>query len=157
MKRSLLLAALAVSLGACGDDDPTTTAGDDTASAATGTIFVHLEEASGIFIEGFEVGLRFETTSGEVIDATLWTDFVQSQSGDGAAIEAYYDSVLEQEVPAGPVVVLASVAIGMGPGPVAPDLDGDLDCRLEVDVPADGRVEIEVAFDSSTGRCLTEV
>ena len=48
------------------------------------------------FIEGFEVGLRFEATDGEVIASTLWSDFVAA-SGDDTT-DAYYDSVLTQEI-----------------------------------------------------------
>jgi hypothetical protein len=158
----LLLATAGLALTGCGDDDPSTVAGSPdettttTEASGTGTVAVSLEPVDGMFTEGFEIGLRFETADGEVIDKTLWTDFIQSlpETASGG-IDVYYDSVLEQPVPAGDVIVLASVAIGMGPGPVAPDLDGDLDCRLPVTVPADGRVEVEVSFDSSAGDCLT--
>jgi hypothetical protein len=155
----LLLATAGLALTGCGDDDPSTVAGSPDETTTTvdadgeGTIAVSLEEVQGAFIEGFEIGLRFETPEGEVFHKQLWTDFVQSLGSD--TIDAYYDSVFEQPVPAGDVVVLASVALGMGPAPVPPDLDGDLDCRLPVTVPADGRVEVQVSFDASTGSCLT--
>lgn len=115
-----------------------------TDESAPGTIAVRIEEVDGVFIEGFEVGLRFETPEGEVIASTLWTDFVQSLGVE--SIDAYYDSVLEQDVPAGVVVVLASANVGAGPPPEVPDLAGDLRCRLEVDVPESGRVDVEVTF-----------
>jgi hypothetical protein len=54
--------------------------------------------------------------------------------------------VLEQDVPAGTVVVLASANVGAGPPPEVPDLAGDLRCRLEVDVTESGRVDVEVTF-----------
>jgi hypothetical protein len=158
----LVLAAASFALVGCGDDDPSTIAGSPdettttTESSGSGTVAVSLEPVEGMFTEGFEIGLRFETADGEVLDKQLWTDFVQSLPDTASGgIDAYYKSVLEQPVPAGDVVVLASVAIGMGPGPVPPDLDGDLDCRLPVTVPPDGRVEVQVSFDSSTGDCLT--
>jgi hypothetical protein len=45
------------------------------------------------------------------------------------------------------VVVEAAVSIGIGPGPVPPDLDApELPCRLEVEVPGGGRVDVEVSF-----------
>lgn len=116
-----------------------------------GTIAVHIEDVDGVFIEGFEVGLRFETPDGEVIASTLWSDFVQSLGVE--SIDAYYDSVLEQAVPAGTVVVLASANIGPGGPPEVPNLAGDLRCRLEVDVPASGRVDVEVTF-SDEDDCL---
>ena len=105
---------------------------------------VRLEPVDGMFIEGFEVGLRFEDADGAVLDTVLWSDFVSSQ--DGAAAQDYYGSVLEQSVPAGPVVVLAAVNIGIGPPPETPDLDGELRCRLELEVPEGETVEVEVLF-----------
>jgi hypothetical protein len=129
---------LAVPLAGCGDDD------DASGGGGTGTVAVHLEETDAIFIEGFEVGLRFETAGGEVLDRRLWTQFVEGLGEE--SIDAFYDSVLEAEVPAGAVVVLAEVVLSIG-GPIEPpDLDGDLACRLEVDVPDGGRVEVEVSF-----------
>ncbi len=111
---------------------------------ATGVVAVSLEEVGGFFIEGFEIGLRFENATGEVIAATLWSDFVVSQ-GD-TSLEDFYDSILEQVVPAGELVVLATANVGMGPPPEVPDLGGDLRCRLEVVVPENGRVNVEVSF-----------
>lgn len=144
----LLLALPTLLLAACGDDDPAEASAD---GGATGTVAVHIEEVAGPFIEGFEVGLRFETADGEVLDTVLWSDFVASQDSD--SLDAFYDSVLEQEVPAGEVVVLATANVGIGPPPEVPDLDGDLDCRLPVDVLAGGRVDVEVTF-SGDGDCL---
>lgn len=144
-----LLALAAVT--SCGNGTDTTVTDEpdpgtpETGTAGTGTIAVHIEEVEGVFVEGFEVGLRFETPDGEVIASTLWTDFVESLGTD--SIDAFYDSVLEQEVPAGTVVVLATANVGAGPPPEAPDLDGDLRCRLEVDVPDGGRTDVEVTFD----------
>ncbi len=164
-----------VLLAACGSDDtssgaeseaPPVTVGDtlpevdapptdpgttDPEQASTGTINVRLDEVEGFFIEGFEVGLRFETPDGEVIDSTLWSDFVAAQ-GD-PDISAFYESVLEQHVPAGEVVVLASANVGAGPPAEVPDLDGDLQCRLVVDVPANGSVDVVVTF-SGNEECL---
>lgn len=122
-------------------------------SGPTGTLAVHLQPVDGVFIEGFEAGLRFETADGQVIYATLWTDFVKSTGSTN--LRDYYDSVLEQAVPAGTVVVLATVNIGAGPGPVTPDISGELRCRLEVDVPVDRLIEVELAFDRQ-GNCLTQ-
>jgi len=121
------------------------------APAAPGAVRVRLEPVEGFFIEGFEIGLRFETGAGERIAATLWTDFVATTGRDD--LEAFYDSVLVQEVPAGDVRLLAQVEIGMGPGPSIPDVDGPLPCSLELDVPAGGSVEVEVSFEGGDG-CL---
>lgn len=154
MRRPLTLAlsVVLVLAAACGDDENTAVGGPSTdADADPAVIAISLEETDGIFIEGFEVGLRFETGDGEVIDSTLWSEFVAA-SGD-ESLDAYYDSVLEQQVPAGPVVVLATVNVGMGPPPETPDLDGDLDCRLELDAEAGDRIEVEVTFDG-TGECV---
>ena len=164
---SLLAVAL---LSACGSDDaasgddpdaPAITAGDTLPdaepvadapeSAETATINVRLEELDGILTEGFEVGLRFETTDGEVIDSTLWSDFIVAQ--DDPSPTAFYDGVLEQTVPAGDVVVLATVNVGIGPPPEVPDLDGDLRCRLVVDAPSGSSVDVVVTF-SGEDDCL---
>lgn len=130
--------------------DSTTTTADD--ASATGTVNVSLEPVEGFFIEGFEVGLRFETTTGEVIDATLWSDVVDAIANP--SIDDYYGAVHAQPVPAGKVVVLATVSIGAGPPPIVPDLRGPMQCELTVDVPAGGEVDVEVAFDQQD--CLTE-
>ncbi len=135
-------------------DEPTTEAPQETPLAdGTGTLAINLEPLSGVFIEGFEIGLRIESADGEVLYATLWTDFI-SQTGD-TTLSRYYDSVLTQTLPAGPVVVLATVSVGAGPGPVTPDINGDLNCRLEVEVPDGSQVGVEIAFDAREN-CLSE-
>ncbi|MEZ5231155.1 MAG: hypothetical protein R2749_00330 [Acidimicrobiales bacterium] len=175
MKRSLFAALLLIALAplaACGDDTTTEASGapDAPGSAggadpgsgttadpgsepgtATGTVTVRLEEVGGVFIEGFEVALRFEDGDGDTIASTHWTDFVTGQ--DGEAATDYYGSVLEQPVPAGTVTVRAETAVGIGPPPVKPDLDGDLRCSLELEVPAGGQVAVEVGFGDD-GNCL---
>lgn len=132
---------------------PTTTSTDapDPDSSATGVVTVRLEPVKGFFIEGFEIGLRFETGDGDTIDSMLWTDFVNLQGSP--TIEDYYNSVLEQEVPAGTVVVFASANIGMGPGPQIPDVEGALRCRLELEIPEGGTVDVEVTFSDDV-KCL---
>ena len=124
------------------------------AEAAPGRIHVRLEQVEGVFVEGFEVGLRFETGAGEVIAATLWSDFVSSTGRTG--IDAAYDSVLTQPVPSGTVQVSAEANIGIGPGPSIPDLSGELPCTLTVEVEPDQDVAVEVGFDG-TGDCLRRV
>jgi hypothetical protein len=140
-----------------GEPDDTSAPGESststgaTAGEGSGVVAVQLEEVGGFFVEGFEIGLRFETAGGDVIGSTLWSDYVQSLGAQD--IEAYYDTVMEQVVPAGELVVLATVNVGIGPAPEVPDLDGDLDCRLGVEMPDGGRVEVEVSFGGG-GDCL---
>lgn len=167
-RRAWVLAAAgalaAVALGAAllaraGGDDVVVQTGpsaggpgpDAAADSAEGAITVQLEPDVCCFIEGFEVGLRFETTGGEVIASTLWSDFVAA-SGDGS-MDAYYDSVLTQGVPVGRVVVRAEVSIGAGPPPVPPDLEGDLPCSLGVEVGPGETVAVEVVFQEAD-ECL---
>ncbi len=130
------------------DDSQTVTAAAGTAAGTsdgdTGTVRVQLEPVDGFFIEGFEVGLRFETADGEVIDSTLWSDHIASLDAD--RLEAYYESRLDQTVPAGPVVVRAEVTIGVGPPPSIPDLEGDLPCRLDLEVGPGEIATVEVSF-----------
>ena len=143
----LLLALLAcATLASCGSEAATTTAPEP-----PGTVAVHIQKVEGFFIEGFEVGLRFETADGDVIAGTLWNDFVSSQ--DNPTMEDYYDSVLEQSVPSGTITVIGEANVGIGPGPMIPDITGAMRCRLDVDVPAGGRVDVEVTFDDDAD-CL---
>lgn len=134
---------------------PSTTAQQGGVPAADGVVAVRLETVGGIFIEGFEVGLRFEDGNGKRLGTALWSDFIQSLDGE-PSMERWYDSVLEQVVPAGTVVVLAEANVGAGPGPSIPDVDGPLPCRLVLDVPAGNRVAVEVSFDG-TDQCLRQV
>jgi hypothetical protein len=129
-------------------------AGDSGRSVADreAVVAVSLEPTEGFFVEGFEVGLRFSTGDGEVIAATLWSDDVAQQDED-PSIDAYYDHVAVQPVAAGTVVVEAQVNVGEGPPPATPDLDGPMDCRLEVQVPAGSVARVEVRF-SYDDRCL---
>ena len=161
MKHTLTTLTLAASLllGACAATATTTTdEGSEepmpTEPEATGTIAVQLEKLDGVLIEAFEAGLRFETLDGTTIAAVLWSDFVAAQGNP--TLEDFYDSVLEQTVPAGQVVVLASLNVGIGPAPEVPDINGDLRCKLVVDVPADGQVDVQLSFDGSEN-CLSKV
>jgi hypothetical protein len=149
-------------LGACASEadetveaGPSASQGPGAAPAGVGVVTVQLEPVEGVFIEGFEVGLRFETGDGEVLGSTLWTDYVKDELAN-PSMDDWYDSVLRQEVPAGVVVVLATVNIGAGPPPEIPDVTGTLRCRLSVEVPTDGEVAVEVTFDEGDG-CLREL
>ena len=151
----LMVAAGLVALAGCGDDSGEADADTESDGGGTGTVVVSLEPTDAIFIEGFEVGLRFTDADGNEVNRVLWSDFIAAQGDD--SIDAYYDGVLEQEVPAGAVVVEAQVTIGIGPGPEPPDLDAEeLPCRLDVEVPDGGRVEVQVAFQPE-GDCLTQL
>jgi hypothetical protein len=121
------------------------------ADAGPGEIRVQLEEVDGAFIEGFEVGLRFETGDSELIASTLWSDFVASTGRTD--MDAYYDSVLSQSVPAGTVRVSAEVNIGAGPPPSTPDLGAELPCLLVVEVDPGAVVAVEATF-SDAPNCL---
>jgi hypothetical protein len=167
----VLLALVFAPALACGDDegDTTTTSAvapiDDAApdpvptapaedAEGSAIVAVSIEDVEGIFVEGFEVGLRFETGDGEVIESTLWSEVVAAQ--DPSTPEAYYETVLEQPVPAGEVVVLGEANVGTGPGPSVPDLDGELPCRVELELDDGERAEVEVRFDT-TDECLEQV
>jgi hypothetical protein len=142
-------------LGGCGDDTADSGDDGDDGGTANGTLAVRLEPTEGVFVEGFDVGLRISTPDGDELDRVLWSEFVAGL--DDPSVNAYYDSVLEEELPAGIVVVEAAVSIGIGPGPVPPDLDApELPCRLEVEVPGGGRVDVEVSFQPE-GDCLRKV
>ncbi len=127
---------------------------DSAADPASGEIRVRLEEVDGFFIEGFEVGLRFEDGDGQLLAATLWSDFVVSTGNTD--LDSFYDSVLSQPVPAGPVHVSAEVNIGAGPAPSVPDLIAELPCALTVEVDPGAVVVLEASFDASDD-CLRAV
>lgn len=183
MRTKLIPAALAavLTLSACGSGDagvsdggadptgtsqPPTTESAPTTTATTspdvdlpvpteqGVITIRLEKVDGIFIEGFEAGIRIETIEGDVLLATLWSDFVNRQANP--TFTDYYESVLEQSVQAGEIVVLATVNVGLGPAPVRPDVNGEMACRLVLEVPADGVVEVELVF-SGRDNCLSVI
>jgi hypothetical protein len=122
--------------------------------AVGGEVRVQVEDVDGIFFEGFEIGLRFETGDGSLIASTLWSDHVASTGRTD--MDAYYDSVLSQSVPAGTVRVSAEVNIGQGPGPSIPDLAGALPCVLDVEVDPGAVVTVEAGFDDRTN-CLRRV
>ncbi len=124
------------------------------ADAGPGEVQVRLEEVDGAFIEGFEIGLRFETGDGELIASLLWSDFVASTGRTD--LDAYYDSVLSQAVPAGTVRVSAEVNIGAGPAPSIPDLSAELRCLLVVEVDPGAVVGVEATFNDSAD-CLRVV
>jgi hypothetical protein len=166
-RRALTAAALLAGslLAACGDDPAATTADstgpevtlplNPTPATGEGTINVALEQTDGVFIEGFEIGLRFTTADGTVVKALLWNDFVASL--DSTDINAYYDSVLEQPVPAGTITVEADVRISPGGAIVPPDLEAEeLPCSLDVEVPESGSVDVEVSFSGESG-CISLV
>jgi hypothetical protein len=164
-----LVCATLLAVG-CGDADdasvepppvppePTTSGAVPTAppeqGEESGLVAVRIEEVEGIFTEGFEVGLRFETGDGDVIESMLWSDVVATQGPSTPA--SSYDAVLEQPVPVGEVVVFAEVTVGTGPPPSVPDLDGDLPCRVELRLAEDERAELEVRFDPPED-CLRQV
>ena len=159
---AVAMTAATALLGACASDsDQPVEAGSSggeepgAAPGGVGVVTVQLEPVEGFFVEGFEVGLRFETGDGDVLHSTLWTDYISDLVTD-PSMEDHYDSVLRQEVPAGPVVVLATVNIGAGPPPEIPDVAGELRCRLDLEVPTDGEVAVEVTFDERDG-CLREL
>ena len=151
----LIISAAIVSLAvaSCGGGEtlntqPSDGPQDTSPQAEAGTITVNIEEVQGIFTEGFEIGLRFETPEGTVIDSVLWSDYITSlDNGD------FYKSTLVQSVPAGTVNIIGEANIGIGPPPETPDIDGEMRCRLTVDVPSNGNVAIEVTF-SDPDICL---
>lgn len=133
--------------------------GGSSAMAAMGSaaVRVRLEPIDGHFEEGFEVGLRFETGGGEVIASMLWTDAVMAdQIDDEPGIDDFYDYELVQAVPAGSVVVRGEVSIGAGPGPVPPDLEGDLRCSIPLELADGDEATVEVTFDG-VDECLHRV
>ncbi len=162
-----IAALVAVVVWLAGSDEPVETVDADRVPATTdamaaagdeapetGWIDVRLEETGGIFIEGFEVGLRFETVEGATVAAIRWNErFAEVGRRD---IHEYYDSVHHQSVPAGSVVVRAEANTGAGPPPSVPDLTGDLPCSVTVDVAPGRTVTVEVSFEGGDG-CLRVV
>lgn len=154
------LIVMTLLIAACGGDageespESTVAASDTSAASASATVVVQLEAVQGFFTEGFEVGLRIEDENGASVIATLWSEFVESQSG--ASASDYYGSVLEVEVPAGSLSIFATANVGIGPGPQIPDVSGDLRCRLDVSAADGERIDVEVSF-SGEDDCLRQL
>lgn len=161
--RIACLTAVCVAVAACGAADdgdaagtpatpettPPTTVESTTESTrdpnrAGGIVSIRLEEVEGFFIEGFEVGLRIEDGAGETIASTLWSDMVAEQGDD--SIEAFYESTWDVAVPSGPVVLHGSANVGAGPPPETPDITGDLNCTLAIEVAPGETATVEVSF-----------
>ncbi len=147
-----LLAALVLATSACSGDDDSGGDGDQSGGTGTGNVAVSVEPVEGFFTEGFEIGIRFETGTGERIATAIWSDAVVA-SGNTAP-DAVYTHVLEQQVPAGDVVVLATVNVGIGPPPEVPDVDGELRCQLDISVADGATVQVQAGFGES---CLEEI
>jgi hypothetical protein len=149
--RLILVCAVLALAAACGGEENDVTTSGLPADTGVGIITVNIEEVQGIFTEGFEVGLRFETPDGEVINSVLWSDYINSlDQGD------FYKSTLEQPVRAGTVVIVGEANVGIGPPPETPNINGDMRCRLEVEVPADGSIAVEVTFSNPAACLLTK-
>lgn len=127
-----------------GAPDPAPTAPPEGADGSA-VVTVRIEDVEGIFVEGFEVGLRFETGDGEVIESILWSEVVAAQGL--STPESFYETVFEQPVPPGEIVVLGEANVGAGPPPSVPDLDGELPCRVALELADGERAELEVRFD----------
>lgn len=166
----LVLVLLALGAASCSDDDgqadplpdtsttvPVGDGGDDGEAAGEGTLAVRLEPTDGIFIEGFEVGLRFtDAETGDELERVVWSEYVAALGPD-AGVDAFYDAVYELPA-AGTVRVGVDVNIGIGPGPEPPDLDAEpMPCELDVEVPSGATVTVEVSFDDAAPECLQVV
>ncbi len=112
---------------------------------ATAPLWQHFEvDGAEISVIGSGGRLRLETEAGTVLGQFLWSDAINALPGSPSP----YDAVVSNDVPPGLVVVLATVTIGNGAGHVdRPDVTGPLACRLVVDVPPGGTVDVEIAYD----------
>lgn len=127
-------------------DDPVVTEPAGEAGEAA-VIELRVEDVDAVAVEGFEAALRIETADGEVLERLLWTDLVAAQ--DPSTPVSAYDLVHEQVVPPGEIVVLAQVALGIGPPPATPDLDGELPCEVNLELAADDVAVIELRLVDS--------
>jgi hypothetical protein len=131
------LAVLGVAVGAVlltrdssGDDE--TSAADDPAGGGTGegTLAVDLEPVDGVFVEGFDVTLRFFGADDEMIAERDWSDV----AAGGTDPQSYYTYVHQEQVPAGSVRLVSYMRISPGGAIPPPQEPG---CETTVDV-ADG-------------------
>ena len=124
-------------------DDPT--AGRPAASGE-GTLAVDLERIDGMFVEGFDVTLRFYGAGDDLLAEREWSKVAP----DG---EGYYSYVHREPVPAGPVRLVSFVRIS--PGGAVPPPEGP-GCETDVDI-ADGdtaRVTLLLQSDpDASGGC----
>ena len=117
---------------------------------SSGTVNVSLDPIDGYLIEGFELGIRFETAAGRVIAAYSWNEYVRTLGEP--TLDDYYQSVLEQSVPTGKLIVYAIVNVGAGVPPSRPELSGDMPCRLELSV--NQNVSVSVFVNLYEEQCL---
>jgi hypothetical protein len=144
-----LLFMTCVLLGGCGTSEVERIA-VDRAEAGPGdaVIAIRMEPTNGgVFIEGFDVDLQFIDANGNEIASRNWADYVRSLPRIDDDLEIYYDSVLEEPVPAGVVTVRSVMELGMESAQPM--------CETPVVLAAGERAEIELLFRTVDGRCAT--
>jgi hypothetical protein len=144
MKKLLPLIALLLLLAACGGDDEPAVgadAGDDTGSAGgTATVHVALPEMDAVFVEGFGLELVFLDGSGAEIARHDWNDLVTAD-GEPSDPMAYYTFRYTEQVPAGKVTLVSTMAMSIG-GPLEPGEP----CETELDLAAGEEATVTVLF-----------
>jgi hypothetical protein len=118
------------------------------AGADEGTLAVNLEPTDGVFIEGFDVTLRYYDVGGVEVESVEWHETVPPN----ANAEQWYRHVHRQEVPAGAVTLKSWMRISPG-GPIPPPSGPG--CTTPVLVGADDQVRVTLLFtnDPQSGDC----
>jgi hypothetical protein len=126
------------------DDDPVV------APEGEGTLAIDLEPIDGVFIEGFDVTLRFHDAAGDLFAEREWSDAV-TEAGD-TDIDAYYSYVLHETVPAGQVRLVTYMRIS--PGGAIPPPEGP-GCDTTIDIAAGDTARVTLLFspEDLSGGC----
>jgi hypothetical protein len=116
--------------------------GGGSGAAGEGTLAVGLEPTEGIFVEGFDVTLRFFGADDELIAEREWSE-IAAEAG-GADPNGYYTYVHSEPVPAGPVKLVSYMRISPG-GAIPPPQDPG--CETSVDVADGDTVRVTLLFN----------
>ena len=119
--RSLALACPLSTLLLCGCDpgdrspEPSSRIDAPLGSAtATGTVLLRLEKMDGVLIEGFQLQVRLEDSTGHLLISSTWDDLVRDLKPD-PGMDDSYRSVIRTSVPAGSFVFSTVMHPGMEP------------------------------------------
>jgi hypothetical protein len=106
------------------------------------TLAVDMEPIEFVFIEGFDVTMRFYGPDGDLVAEREWSDAVAA-GGPSDDLDDYYDFVLRQVVPAGTVRLVTWVRLSEG-GPIGPPAGPG--CETVLDVAADDTARVTLLF-----------
>jgi hypothetical protein len=113
-----------------------------------GTLAVNLAPVEGLFVDGFDVTLRYLDADGDETGAIDWSQSVPPN----ASLDTYYKHVHNQAVPAGAVTLQSWVRTSPG-GPVPPSSGPACTTDVAVGEGDLARVTLLLVPDPQSGEC----